>query len=166
MRVQSFNRTIIDCDEVLRTLSMERLSILSRRARFETLHCCENCVKLDPVRFVKHERWSYGISLDYWHQNIVCRLLPNGVDRDYLFPMEIVSCCNHIHLMRGLHIEDWDTLKRTIHDPAYQGMIGVESKTSSPHVHKRRIKVNSCEFCFRELEDEDAKCPDCFPSGV
>ena len=150
MIVQSYNMSVIDCAEVLKTLDILRPIIDD---------CCSHCTKLDPKRYSKHERWKYGISLDYWRHNHIHKLKPYSDKRDYLFPMEIVSCCQHIHVIRNLSQSEWKRLKTEIHDPCYVGMISNKKSKKT----RKKVRLDTCDFCDRELVSGEVTCSVCFP---
>ena len=153
MRVQSYNHTHVDCREVLAALDS-----------FPDI-CCGRCIGLDPKDFVFNERWKYGININYWRQNRVFCVKPSG-DRDYSLPMEIISCCVHLHVMRELTHEQWAMLKEKLHDPFFVDR-AAEAKRKAKPAGSRRVKGSSrlpkCQFCFEPIPEVSLKCPDCFP---
>ena len=162
MRIQSFNQTVIDCEEVLNTLSVGRIQdAIECCSSFVKLDCCNDCVKLDPKHFHRHEHWRFGVNTDYHRQTQIVRTSIDG-KRQYPFPLVVVTCCHHIHLIRNLEEQDWNFLKEKLHDPYYSSdpyNKGTKKKTPK----RAREAVRSCEFCSRELELDETKCPTCFP---
>ena len=157
MRLQSYNQTFIDCEEVIKTLSGDRLLVV-QSGIWVTLPCCTNCKKLSPDNFGRHEHWALGVNKDYYRQTRIVRTDPSGA-RQYPFPMEVVVCCNHIHLVRNLEDQDWDFLKANLHDPYYKSSVNKKvHKTAS-----RQVSLSSCEFCSDPIPKDSVKCPVCFP---
>jgi len=149
MIVKAFGRARIECDDVFVLLG---LTILS--------DCCPNCQRIDPSRI-------HG-GVDYLSDaHITVHPKKENGDRDYLVGVEIVTCCDHLIVMRQLSKQQWEHLANELEVGVAHARIQnvrvhlpAMSRTSAGRAILR-TREKPCMFCSEPTEASDNVCSKC-----
>jgi hypothetical protein len=182
---QSYYRTYVDCEEILKFLHLWRdpddLDMGEGASWIKhvpegpiidvPLTCCPTCAKLGESLEHYKTRAEFHCAIPKLGLIVVKPPAVGGfIYEDWSMNIDAVVCCHHFHLARSLSRDQWLSLvqrvgaKPFVYHPL--GSDGNPIRKSGPRsTQGPRVRTKGCLFCANPTSNPEQICDNCMPKG-